>query len=59
MTQFTLALRTRISVSKISFIENGYRQATLADQLKLARALGVEITEAFPVPADQLESVAS
>jgi transcriptional regulator with XRE-family HTH domain len=59
MTQFKTAQRAGLQPSRLSLIENGHVEPTEAERLKLARALGVEVTAAFPVPEDHLESVAS
>lgn len=51
MTQRTLATKTRISTSRISFIENGIEAPTDAEQRRIARALKTDVHVVFPVPA--------
>jgi len=47
-TQPELSLRTGISITKISLIENGLKRATSEDQQKLAKALNCDVTWLFP-----------
>lgn len=57
MTQVRLAAKTRIHASRISLIENGYATASEAERQRLARALGVEVTDIFqPAASEALAS---
>ena len=49
ITQFQLRLQTGINATKISFIENGLVQPREDEKQKLARALGANPEEIFPV----------
>jgi transcriptional regulator with XRE-family HTH domain len=49
VTQFQLRLQTGINATKISFIENGLVEARDDEKRKLARALGANPEEVFPV----------
>lgn len=48
MTQLTLARKVRINQTRISFIENGHVEPTPEERDRLARALKVAVTDAFP-----------
>lgn len=48
ISQFRLRLETGINASKISFIENDLVEAEPAEKKKLAKALGVPVSEIFP-----------
>ena len=47
ISQFRLGLETKISATKISFIENSLVEATDEEKKKLAKALGVAADEIF------------
>ena len=57
MTQMLLARRSRINVTRLSHIENDVLDPTDVERARLAKALGVELAEAFPLL--QNEAVAS
>lgn len=57
MTQLTLARKSRINVTRISFIENSLIEPAQKERDRLARALKADIAEIFPVPNN--EAVAS
>ncbi|MBA7541520.1 hypothetical protein ES705_33834 [subsurface metagenome] len=48
LTQYQLAVRTKIHVSTLSRIENGYRPGDEDLQKKLARALSCKVSELWP-----------
>ncbi|MBA7518963.1 hypothetical protein ES705_11044 [subsurface metagenome] len=48
LTQHDLATRTKIHVSTLSRIENGYLPGDEDIQKKLARALSCKVSELFP-----------
>lgn len=47
-TQPEVSLRTGISITKISLLENGLKQPTLEEKRKLSRALDCDIAWIFP-----------
>ena len=49
ITQFQLRISTGIHQSKISMIENGLVQPRGDEKKRLARALGVQVGELFPI----------
>ncbi len=49
MTQLTLARKSRVNPTRISFIENGHVKPTDAERDRLARALKADVVEVFPV----------
>lgn len=57
MTQLSLARKSRINVTRISFIENGLVDPKPEERDRLARALKANLTEVFPATTD--EAVAS
>lgn len=56
MTQFQLANKSRLTPSRISFIENGHIEPTPTERAALARAFKVSEPEVFP---EAPEAVAS
>jgi transcriptional regulator with XRE-family HTH domain len=50
-TQHDLALRVGMTQSRYWLIENGYKAATPVEQRRIARALRVDVAEAFPSQA--------
>jgi transcriptional regulator with XRE-family HTH domain len=48
LSQLELMMRTGISNSRISWIENGYRKPNPAEKQKLSKALGVLEKVLFP-----------
>lgn len=48
MTQLSLSRKTRINVTRISFIENGLVQPSDVERSRIARAFSVEPTAVFP-----------
>lgn len=48
VTQERLEARTKISQTRISQIENGYVEATSDERRLLAKALRVNVADAFP-----------
>lgn len=59
MTQLTLARRSHINATRISFIENSLIEPTERERTRLARALRVMVADAFPIPDTQPNSIAS
>ena len=51
VTQLTLARRAHVNPTRISFIENGHVEPTPEERDRLARALKVAVTDAFPTEA--------
>ena len=58
VTQLELARKSGVAPSRISLIENSHTEATERERDRLARALKVDIIEAFPEPPAP-EAVAS
>ncbi|MEJ7815968.1 MAG: helix-turn-helix transcriptional regulator [Rubrobacter sp.] len=59
-SQSKLAVEAEMSVSGVSMIENGHRNLTTTTLEKLARSLGVEVRDLFPLGQPQLpESLAA
>lgn len=52
LTQWELTLKTGISQTRISLIENGYVKPTEDEKVKIAEALGLKVEEVFP-PDDE------
>jgi len=50
MTQLTLARKSGVHVTRLSFIENDLVDATDEERKQLARALKAEIADVFPEP---------
>jgi len=48
MTQLALARKSRINVTRLSFIENGLADPKPEERDRLARALRAELVEVFP-----------
>ena len=48
MTQLTLARKSRINVTRVSFIENGLVDPAPKERDRLARALKADVIEVFP-----------
>lgn len=59
ITQLTLARKARVNVTRVSFIENGLADAKPDEREKLAKALGVPVTDVFPLPAQESTERAS
>jgi len=49
VNQWDLSIKTKISQSKISLIENGYVEPSGEEKALLAEALGYEANTIFPV----------
>ena len=47
-TQLQLALKTKITQSQISMIENGYTDPSAKDCERLAKAFGLPVEDVFP-----------
>lgn len=48
LTQLDTAARAKVSITRYWKIENGYTEPTDTERSAIARALRVEVTEAFP-----------
>jgi transcriptional regulator with XRE-family HTH domain len=48
-TQFEIARRAHLSASRLSLLERGHDEATTAERVALATALGTPEAELFPV----------
>ena len=48
MSQYELSFKTGISQARISLMENGYRQPTKGQAVRIAEALQIDIEEIFP-----------
>lgn len=52
LTQLSLSRKCRISVTRISFIENAIKPASPAERGRLAKALKVTVADLFPLDVE-------